>query len=198
MKTLVAVVLFVSLTTLGCAADSGAEQAPAPPADSDGLAKAIFAGGCFWCMEQPFDVIDGVISTTSGYTAGEVDNPTYRQVSSGGTGHTEAVEVVYDPAKVSYEDLLYVFWRNIDPLAVDRQFCDGGDQYRTGVYALDDEQLKSAQESKDALARSQRFDRPIATEIEPAERFYPAEEYHQDYYKKNPVRYKDVSHRLRA
>ncbi len=190
MKALALTTLFLSLTALGCAPDSGADQAGTTPADTEGLAKAIFAGGCFWCMEQPFDELDGVISTTSGYTAGEVENPTYRQVSAGVTGHTEAVEVVFDPAKVSYEELLHVFWRNIDPLAVDRQFCDGGSQYRTGIYAHDDEQLRLAQESKEALVRSQRFDRPIATEIEPAGDFYPAEDYHQDYYEKNPVRYK--------
>ena len=190
MKALTLPTLFLSLTALGCAPDSGAEQASETSAVTEGLAKATFAGGCFWCMEPPFDKIEGVVSTTSGYTAGEVKNPTYHQVSAGVTGHTEAVEVVFDPAKVSYEELLEVFWHNIDPLAVNRQFCDGGSQYRTGVYAHGDEQLRLAQESKDALIRSQRFDRPIATEIEPAGTFYPAEEYHQDYYLKNPVRYK--------
>ena len=190
MKPLVPLTLLLCLLALGCAPDSGAEQTAEPAADAEGLAKATFAGGCFWCMEPPFDKLEGVVSTTSGYIDGHVDNPTYRQVSSGGTGHTEAVEIVFDPGKVSYEELLYVFWRNIDPLAVDRQFCDGGNQYRTGIYTHDDEQLRLARESKEEIVRSGRFDQPIATEIEPATRFYPAEDYHQDYYRKNPVRYK--------
>ena len=188
MRALVLSTLLLSLSLVGCAQESEANTNAA--ADVEGLAKATFAGGCFWCMEPPFDVLDGVISTTSGYIAGHVTNPTYQQVSAGSTGHTEAVEIVYDPAKISFEELLHVFWRNIDPLAVNRQFCDGGSQYRTGIYAHDEEQLQLAQASKEELVRSQRFDQPIATEIELADVFYPAEDYHQDYYTKNPVRYK--------
>ncbi len=187
--TLVLPGLLMSLALVACAPESGADQS-AEPAATEGLATATFAGGCFWCMEPPFDKLDGVVSTTSGYIDGQVENPTYRQVSSGGTGHTEAVEIVFDPDKVSYQELLDVFWHNIDPLAVDRQFCDGGTQYRTGIYTHGDEQLRLAEESRDAIVRSQRFDQPIATEIEPATEFYPAEEYHQDYYRKNPLRYK--------
>ncbi len=195
MKALILPILLASLSTAACAPDSGAEQATEPaaasPADgSQDLAKATFAGGCFWCMEPPFDELEGVVSTTSGYIDGHVKNPTYRQVSAGGTGHTEAIQIVFDPEKVSYRELLDVFWRNIDPLAVDRQFCDGGSQYRTGIYTHDQEQLRLAEETREALVRSQRFDQPIATEIEPASQFYPAEDYHQDYYRKNPVRYK--------
>jgi len=154
------------------------------------FATAIFAGGCFWCMEQPFDVLDGVISTTSGYTGGMRLNPTYEQVSSGTTGHTEAVRIEYDPAKVSYEKLLYVFWRNIDPLTANAQFCDHGTQYRSGIYPLDDEQRRLAEASKTELEKSGRFkSAKIVTEIVPAAQFWPAEDYHQDYYRKNPVRY---------
>ena len=153
-------------------------------------ATAIFAGGCFWCMEQPFDVLDGVISTTSGYTGGMRLNPTYEQVSSGSTGHTEAVRIEYDPAKVSYEKLLYVFWRNIDPLTANAQFCDHGTQYRSGIYPLDDEQRRLAEASKAELEKSGRFkSAKIVTEIVPAAQFWPAEDYHQDYYRKNPLRY---------
>ena len=168
------------------------EQAaqPVPIAGASGTATAIFAGGCFWCMEPPYDKLPGVIATTSGYTAGRTVNPSYQQVSSGGTGHTEAVQVLYDPSKVSYSKLLEVFWRNIDPIAVNRQFCDVGDMYRSGIYPADAEQLRLAQASKKALQASGRFPGGIATEIEPASRFYPAEEYHQDYYVKNPLRYK--------
>lgn len=170
---------------------AAAPSTRAPTRASNGkTAVAIFAGGCFWCMEPPYDELPGVISTTSGYTDGRTANPTYEQVSRGGTGHTEAVQVVYDPAKVSYSKLLDVFWRNIDPVAVNRQFCDVGDMYRSGIYPLDAEQTRLAQASKQALEKSGRFPRGIATEIEPASTFYPAEDYHQDYYLKNPVRYK--------
>ncbi len=190
MKILIPSILLLSLSGAACAPHSEADQAAEPAATAEGLAHAIFAGGCFWCMEQPFDELEGVVSTTSGYIGGQVKDPTYRQVSAGGSGHTEAVKIVFDPAQVSYQELLHVFWRNIDPLAVDRQFCDGGSQYRTGIYPSGEEQSRLAEESKEALARSGRFDRPIATEIEPAGKFYAAEEYHQDYYRKNSVRYK--------
>ena len=152
--------------------------------------SAIFAGGCFWCMEHPYDEVDGVISTTSGYTGGHKDNPTYRQVSNGGTGHTEAVRIVYDPKIVSYERLLKVFWRNIDPLVTNRQFCDHGTQYRSGIFYIDEEQKRLAQKSKTALNKSKALGGKVLTEITAATRFYPAEDYHQDYYIKNPIRYK--------
>jgi peptide-methionine (S)-S-oxide reductase len=150
-------------------------------------AIATFAGGCFWCVEADFDKVDGVISTTSGYAGGHVANPSYEQVSHGGTGHAEAVEIVYDPAKVSYKKLLDVFWHNIDPLAKDRQFCDHGDQYRSAIFYHDEEQ-RAAEASKAAVEK--RFKQPVATQIVPAGPFYKAEEYHQDYYMKNPIRYK--------
>lgn len=149
--------------------------------------KAIFAGGCFWCMEPPFDKLDGVISTTSGYTAGHQKNPTYKQVSAGVTGHTEAIEIVFDPDKVSYEKLLEVFWLNIDPLNAKGQFCDYGTQYRTGIYYLDEQQQKLAEASLAGI--KSKLNKPIATEIKAATQFYPAEDYHQNYYQVNPVRY---------
>ena len=154
------------------------------------LEKATFAGGCFWCMEAPFDKLDGVISVTVGYTGGSVKKPTYEQVSAGGTGHAEAVQIVYDPTKVTYSRLLDVFWHNIDPTARDRQFCDSGNQYRSGIFYHNPEQQKSAQQSKMALDKSRPFKEPVVTEIVAATEFYPAEEYHQHYYKKNPLRYK--------
>ncbi|WP_371282018.1 peptide-methionine (S)-S-oxide reductase MsrA [Dokdonella sp.] len=156
----------------------------------EGEAVAIFAGGCFWCMEPPFDSLPGVISTTSGYTGGRTPDPSYEQVSSGSTGHAEAVKIVYDPSKVSYQKLLDVFWRNIDPYAVNYQFCDHGDQYRSAIFAVDAEQMKLAEQSKQVLEDSQHLGKPLATQIVPASTFYPAEDYHQDYYTKNPVRYK--------
>ena len=149
--------------------------------------KAIFAGGCFWCMEPPFDKLDGVISTTSGYTAGHQKNPTYKQVSAGVTGHTEAIEIVFDPDKVSYEKLLEVFWLNIDPLNAKGQFCDYGTQYRTGIYYLDEQQQILADASLAGI--KSKLNKPIATEIKAATQFYPAEDYHQNYYQVNPVRY---------
>ncbi len=154
---------------------------------SSATEKAIFAGGCFWCMEPPFDKIDGVISTTSGYTSGHQKNPTYKQVSAGVTGHTEAIEIVFDPDKVSYEKLLEVFWLNIDPLNAKGQFCDYGTQYRTGIYYLDEQQQKLAEASLAGI--KSKLNKPIATEIKAATQFYPAEDYHQNYYQVNPVRY---------
>jgi peptide-methionine (S)-S-oxide reductase len=149
---------------------------------------ATFAGGCFWCVEADFDKVEGVLSTVSGYIGGKTANPTYNQVSAGGTEHAEAVEIAYDPAKVSYEKLLDVFWRNIDPLAKDRQFCDAGDQYRSAIFYHDEEQRRLAETSKKKVEA--RFDAPIQTQILPATTFYKAEEYHQDYYLKNPSKYK--------
>jgi peptide-methionine (S)-S-oxide reductase len=159
--------------------------------DTDkGHKTAIFAGGCFWCMEPPFDKLDGVISTTSGYTGGDKKNPAYKEVSSGGTGHTEAVRIVYDPGRVSYPELLDVFWHNIDPTTVDGQFCDWGNQYRSEIFYADTEQKKLAENSKAALIELKPFKEPVVTQITAASTFYPAEDYHQDYYQKNPVRYK--------
>jgi len=160
------------------------------PAAGAATAKAIFAGGCFWCMEHPFDVLPGVVSTTSGYIGGQKKNPTYEEVSSGRTGHTEAVQVVYDPKKVTYEKLLDVFWHNIDPTVKDQQFCDHGSQYRSGIFYTDDEQKRLAEASKAALDRNKPFSAAIVTEITRASEFYPAEDYHQDFYLKNPLRYK--------
>ena len=160
--------------------------APERPENSE---VALFAGGCFWCMEKPFDVIPGVYSTTSGYTAGHVKNPTYRNVSRGVTGHTEAVQVIFDPTKVTYAQLLKVFWRNIDPLAKNRQFCDAGTQYRSGIYFINAEQKKAAFASLSDIKSSGKITGTIHTEIIPAEAFYPAEEYHQDFYKKKPSHY---------
>lgn len=153
-------------------------------------AVATFAGGCFWCMEPPFDALDGVVSTTSGYTGGRLENPTYEQVSSGGTGHYEAIRIQYDPGKVSYEKLLEVFWVNVDPTDGGGQFCDRGSQYRTAIFYHTEDQREAAQASKTALEESGRLPKPVVTPIEPASAFFPAEDYHQDYYKKNPIRYK--------
>jgi len=155
-----------------------------------GLEKATFAGGCFWCMEPPFDKLAGVVSTTSGYTGGTKVDPTYEEVSSGRTGHAEAVEVLYDPKKVSYEKLLDTFWHNIDPTVRDRQFCDVGMQYRTAIFVHSEEQRRIAERSRAELQKIKPFRQDIVTPIVPAGAFYPAEAYHQDFYKKNPIRYK--------
>ncbi len=165
-------------------------QAADKPADQPGLEKATFAGGCFWCMEPPFDKLDGVVSTTSGYTGGTKVNPTYHEVSAGGTGHAEAVEITYDPKKVSYEKLLEVFWHNVDPTDAGGQFCDRGNQYRTEIFYHGDEQKRLAEASKAALEKTKPFKQSIVTKIVAATTFYPAEDYHQNYYMKNPVRYK--------
>jgi peptide-methionine (S)-S-oxide reductase len=154
------------------------------------LEKATFAGGCFWCMEHPFDEIPGVVSVTSGYTGGKTKNPTYEEVSAGGTGHAEAVQIVFDPSKTRYGKLLDVYWRNIDPTTKDRQFCDVGNQYRSAIFFHGEEQRQAAARSKEALEKDGRFKGLLATEIVPAGEFYPAEEYHQHYYKKNPIRYR--------
>ncbi len=171
---------------------SRAQTAPMPASAAvpTVTAKAIFAGGCFWCVESDFDKIPGVISTTSGYTGGKTAKPTYEQVSANNTGHAEAVEVLYDPARVTYQRLVEYFWRTIDPTVKDQQFCDRGSSYRSAIFPLNDEQLKIAQTSRAALEKTKPFKEPIVTEITLASAFYPAEEFHQDYYKKNPVRYK--------
>ena len=179
---------------------SGYAQTAAKPAIADAktatgnaaasTAKAVFAGGCFWCVESDFDKLPGVISTTSGYTGGKTAKPTYQEVSGNFTGHAEAVEIAFDPAKVSYSQLVEHFWRTIDPTTKDQQFCDRGSPYRTAIFAQDAQQLKIAQESRSRLEKSKPFKEPIVTEVVQASTFYPAEDYHQDYYLKNPVRYK--------
>jgi methionine-S-sulfoxide reductase len=165
---------------------------------AEGMQAAVFAGGCFWCMEGPFEALDGVSEVISGYTGGDETNPTYRQVSSGRTGHTEAVRVIYDPEKVTYDELLHVFWRSMDPTDSGGQFADRGSQYRPGIYYLNEEQRVAAEQSKRQLEESGPFDEPIVVPIEPAQTFYVAEDYHQDYYKKNEghyQRYKRLSGR---
>ena len=152
--------------------------------------KAYFAGGCFWCMEEAFEKVEGVLSATSGYMGGTVANPSYEAVSAGRTGHAESVEVVYDPAKVSYQRLLDAFWHNVDPVTPNAQFCDHGSQYRSVIFFQTEEEKRASDASKQAIEQSKRFNEPIATQIVMASQFYPAEEYHQDYYKKNPFRYK--------
>lgn len=183
--------LFATLIAAGLAAVSPLNaQAPKPAPAHPATAKATFAGGCFWCVEEAFDKAPGVISTLSGYMGGNTRNPTYEQVSAGRTGHAEAVQVEYDPAKVSYEKLLDVFWRNIDPTQRDGQFCDHGSQYRSAIFYHDEAQRKLAEASKATLAKSKPFKGEIVTEITKASEFYPAEDYHQDFHQKNPVRYK--------
>ena len=174
-KLLLAIFLSVSAIAYGATA-AQANQA-----------RAIFAGGCFWCMEPPFDKLDGVISTTSGYIGGHQKNPTYKQVSAGSTGHTEAVEIVYEPNKISYAELLEVFWHNIDPLNARGQFCDYGTQYRTGIFYTSEQQRKLAEQSREKI--SAQLNKLVVTEITAASKFYPAEAYHQNYYQVNPVRY---------
>ena len=166
---------------------AAAEMAPLPQ-PGPGQAVATFAGGCFWCTESDFDHVTGVISTTSGYTGGKVANPGYERVSAGGTGHTEAVEVIYDPAQVSYEKLLAYYWRSIDPTVQNAQFCDHGDQYRTAIFVRNDDERRLAEDSKKKVEAE--LKRPIYTQIVQAGPFYAAEEYHQDFYKKNPAKYK--------
>ncbi len=173
-------VLFLSWGGIAWGGEQGASR----------LETATFAGGCFWCMEPPFDKLDGVVSVTSGYTGGNKKNPTYEEVSAGGTGHAESVQIVFDPARVSYEKLLDVFWHNVDPTVKDRQFCDVGHQYRTAIFYHTESQRQLALKSKEGLGKTKPFKEPIVTEITPATEFYPAEEYHQHYYKKNPLRYK--------
>lgn len=184
VATLFLLPVLIAAAGLGAAASIMAGAPPTP------LAKATFAGGCFWCMEPPYDELDGVVSTTSGYTGGHKVNPTYEEVSAGSTGHAEAVEILYDPKKISYEELLEVFWRNIDPTTVDRQFCDKGSQYRSAIFYHDAEQRRLAERSREEIENTKSFPQPIVTEIAAAGPFYPAEQYHQDFYQKNPIRFK--------
>jgi peptide-methionine (S)-S-oxide reductase len=187
-NVLLRVPLIITLFTLS---GLGVTQGGTTPATGqEGLEVATFAGGCFWCVEEAFDEVEGVVSTTSGYTGGHKKNPTYHEVSAGGTGHAEAVQVVYDPKKVSYSDLLKVFWHNIDPTTPNRQFCDVGSQYRSAIFYHDETQKRLAEASKRELEKSKPFKEPIVTEITMASEFYVAEEYHQDYHHKNPIRYK--------
>ncbi|MCL5966285.1 MAG: peptide-methionine (S)-S-oxide reductase MsrA [Deltaproteobacteria bacterium] len=183
-----ALVLAISGLLFSAASEAGNGLYKSP--GSRKLEKATFAGGCFWCMEHPFDQLEGVVSVTVGYTGGHTKNPTYEEVSAGGTGHAESVQVVYDPAKISYTKLLDVFWHNIDPTTPNRQFCDVGSQYRTAIFHHDENQRRLAEESKRALEASGKLPGKIVTEITKASEFYPAEEYHQHYYRKNPIRYK--------
>ncbi len=187
--------MIMRVTMFVLAAAGGLLQRPVPVQGAETPAAAptaiaTFAGGCFWCMEPPFEKLDGVLSTTVGYTGGHTVNPTYEQVSAGGTGHAESLQIVYDPRKISYERLLDIFWRNIDPIAPNGQFCDQGAQYRTAIFYHDETQRRLAEASKRRLEESKRFAHPIATEIVPATEFYPAEEYHQKFHAKNPLRYK--------
>jgi peptide-methionine (S)-S-oxide reductase len=189
-KQIVSLKILLSVATLALAACNSPASAEKPTSLTlpNGAATAIFAGGCFWCTESDFEKLPGVISAESGYTAGQSSNPTYEQVSAGITGHTEAVRVVYDPAKVSYPQLLEYFWRTIDPTVKDRQFCDSGTQYRSGIYFQNEAERKAVEDSRSALLKDGKV-KQVYTEIQMAKVFYPAEEYHQDYYKKNPVRY---------
>jgi len=159
-------------------------------AESGEPAKAYFAGGCFWCMEEAFEKVDGVIAVVSGYMGGTVQDPSYEEVSSGRTGHAESVEVLYDPSKVTYNQLLEAFWRNVDPITANAQFCDHGTQYRAAIFYQNDQEKQFAEESKQAIEQAKHFKEPITTQIVMASKFYTAEEYHQDFYKKNPIRYK--------
>jgi len=174
---------FMTCVTLTVWLSSGVQSAPT-------TAKAYFAGGCFWCMEEAFEKVDGVLTVVSGYMGGTVANPTYEQVSDGRTGHAEAIEVTYDPTKVTYQKLLDAFWRNIDPVTPNAQFCDHGTQYRAAVFYSTDEEKRLAEESKSKIEQSKRLPVPIVTQLVQASTFYQAEDYHQDYYKKNPLRYK--------
>lgn len=184
MRRLLPILAF-TIASLGFARAAEMAKLPQP---QPGQAVATFAGGCFWCTESDFDHVRGVVSTTSGYTGGQVANPTYEQVSAGGTGHAESVQVIYDPKIVSYQQLLTYFWHHIDPTVKDRQFCDVGHQYRTAIFVHDDEERKLAEASKKTV--EQELKTPVYTEIDNAGPFYPAEEYHQNFYLKNPVKYK--------
>lgn len=189
MNTIRSALRAAAALLLVAAAATGVQAQPQAQSSGAPTAKATFSGGCFWCVEADFDKIDGVVSTTSGYIGGTVANPTYEQVAAKRTGHAEAVEVVYDPRKVSYERLLEHFWRTIDPTTPDRQFCDVGSPYRSAIFTHDAAQLAAARASLAALEKSKPFKEPIVTQIVAASAFYAAEAYHQDYYLKNPVRY---------
>ncbi|WP_418315781.1 peptide-methionine (S)-S-oxide reductase MsrA [Piscinibacter sakaiensis] len=189
-RRLAAVVAAIGLLGIAGCSKAQVEVRPALKVTApENTARAIFAGGCFWCVEADYDKVKGVLSTTSGYIDGKTENPTYEQVASKRTGHAEAVEIVYDPSVVSYKALVDHFWYTIDPTTKDRQFCDSGSPYRTAIYPVDQAQLAEAQASKARIEQSKPFKEPIVTEIKLAGTFYPAEGYHQDYYLKNPIRY---------
>lgn len=181
---------FASIAAVSTLAAGLSAPHPADAAAGGGLATATFAGGCFWCVESDFDMVPGVVETVSGYTGGTTDNPTYRQVTAGGTGHYEAVRIRYDPEKVSYERLLHVFWRSVDPTDAGGQFCDRGASYRTAIFAGTEEERRLAEASKEAVERSGVLEQDVVTPVEPLKTFYPAEDHHQDYSMKNPVRYR--------
>jgi len=188
----IAIILLIGLVLFGFQKSNNKpdEKSPNMKADPKNLKTATFAGGCFWCVESDFEKVDGVVEAVSGYTGGQKPNPTYKEVSAGGTGHAEAVQVHYDPAKITYKELLDVFWRHVDPTDGGGQFVDRGSQYRTAIFYHDEEQKRIAEESKAELDKSGRFSKPVVTEIVPLSEFYTAEDYHQDYYEKNPLRYK--------
>jgi methionine-S-sulfoxide reductase len=191
------IILAVAMAMLAAAGLAGQGKSPAPAkagkAIEGKLETATFAGGCFWCMQPPFDKTRGVVSTVVGYTGGKEKNPTYEQVSSGRTGHRESIQVTFDPAQVTYEQLVDVFWHNINPTQADGQFADIGAQYRTAIFYRSEEQKRIAEESKAKLGKTGKFSKPIAAEILPAGLFYPAEEYHQKYYQKNPEHYRSYA-----
>jgi peptide methionine sulfoxide reductase msrA/msrB len=186
---LLALCVFASVVYIYTETAAGGKAAPTAAAKGP-FKTATFAGGCFWCTESDFESIEGVIEVVSGYTGGHLANPTYTEVSAGTTGHTEAVQVHYDPVKISFDELLDVFWRMMDPTDPGGQFADRGSQYRSAIFYHDMDQKRVAEESRERLARSGRFVKPIVTEIVPFEVFFPAEEYHQDYHRKQPIRYK--------
>ncbi len=185
MKTIIILGLVLLLGLPGSVFAAGIDQTSGARVE-----KATFAGGCFWCMEEALDRLDGVLTTTSGYTGGQKRNPTYEEVSAGGTGHAEAVQITYDTAKVEYEKILDLFWHNIDPTTPNKQFCDVGNQYRSAIFYHNETQKRLAEDSKKMVEKTRKFAEPIVTEIVPASEFYPAEEYHQNFYLKNPLRYK--------
>ena len=189
-RALIALLLFLGLSIFWVASTQNKPSARPDATHKDSLKTATFAGGCFWCMETPFEKMEGVVQVLSGYTGGMKDNPSYKEVSSGGTGHLEAVQILYDPKKIPYEKLLDAFWRQVDPTDAGGQFVDRGMQYRTAIFYHDEEQKTQAERSKTQLAQSGRFAKPLVTEIIAFRRFYPAEEDHQDFYKNNPIRYK--------
>ena len=182
-------VVLLSLIIIGCNMSKTDKSDRPIDLNNPNYQKATFAGGCFWCMQPPYDDLNGVISTTVGYTGGEKPNPTYEEVCTGRTGHAEAVQIVFDSTKLSYEDLLQVFWHNINPTDPYGQFADKGSQYRTAIFYHDEKQKELAEKSKKELEASGKFDDPIVTEIVPFSVFYPAEEYHQEFYKNNPLHY---------
>ena len=192
---LIAFVILIGLILLGFQKSNDeqfkqSEKSVLMKTESKNLKTATFAGGCFWCMESDFEKVSGVVEAVSGYTGGQKQNPTYEEVSAGGTGHAEAVQVTYDPAKITYKELLDVFWRHVDPTDAGGQFVDRGSQYRTAIFYHDEEQKRIAEDSREQMEKSGRFSAPIVTEIVPLTEFYPAEDYHQDYYRHNPLRYR--------